>query len=288
MRAQAAHEAIRPTEVSRTPQQLPVSADAAQLYALIWNQAVASQCCAARLRKTHVVTQSGEAFWEARGQVVEFAGYTRCWNNLSADSQLPALQLQRLLRLQQAKADPKQTQPPPRYSEPKLVQLMERQGIGRPSTYAPTIKTLRDRTYVELVKGKLQPTALGLSLDAALEQLLPDLIQPAFTAQMEAALDAIAAGKQDWQTYLTSWYREYFAPALDQTKAQLGTGALKEILSSIPATAPSQVSGAAVLAAAKGKAQKSKEVAYFQSRDGFWSPKFGNLQVPAALEIITR
>ncbi|MEM9908120.1 MAG: type I DNA topoisomerase, partial [Cyanobacteria bacterium P01_D01_bin.44] len=226
--AQTAHEAIRPTDVNLTPQQLEgsISSDAAQLYALIWNRAVASQCCPARLRKTRIVTQSGDAFWETRGQVVEFAGYTRYWNNLSADSQLPTLQQGQPLQLKQAQADPKQTQPPPRYTEPKLVQLMERQGIGRPSTYAPTIKTLRDRTYVQLVKSKLQPTELGLALDAALGNLLPDLIQPAFTAQMEAELDAIATGQQDWQTYLTGWYREYFAPALDQARTKLRTGGI--------------------------------------------------------------
>ena len=237
--AQAAHEAIRPTDVNRTPQELrsAVSAEATQLYDLIWNRAVASQCCPARLRKMRIVTQSGEAFWEARGQVVEFAGYTRYWNNLSADSQLPTLQPGQPLQLQQAQADQKQTQPPPRYTEPKLVQLMERQGIGRPSTYAPTIKTLRERAYVQLVKGKLQPTQLGLALDAALETLLPDLIQPAFTAQMEAELDAIATGQKDWQAYLTGWYRDYFAPALDQARAQLGTDAIRNLLGS--QTAPS-------------------------------------------------
>ena len=223
--AQAAHEAIRPTDVNRTPQHLQstVSSDAAQLYALIWNRAVASQCCPARLRKTRLVTQSGEAFWEARGQAVAFDGYTRYWQNLSADAQLPTLQQGQPLQLQQAQAEPKQTQPPPRYTEPKLVQLMERQGIGRPSTYAPTIKTLKQRTYVQLVKSKLQPTDLGLTLDAALEQLLPDLIQPAFTSQMEAELDAIATGKQDWQAYLTGWYHDYFAPALDQARSKLST-----------------------------------------------------------------
>ncbi|MEL6381568.1 MAG: type IA DNA topoisomerase, partial [Cyanobacteria bacterium J06626_18] len=230
--AQAAHEAIRPTDVNRTPQQLQgtVSADAAQLYELIWNRAVASQCCPARLRKTRLVTQSGEAFWEARGQVVEFAGYTRYWNNLSADAQLPTLQPNQPLQLQQAQAEPKQTQPPPRYTEPKLVQLMERQGIGRPSTYAPTIKTLRTRTYVQLVKGKLQPTDLGLTLDAALEKLLPDLIQPAFTAQMEAELDAIATGQKEWQAYLTGWYQNYFAPALDQARLKLGTEMSRDLV----------------------------------------------------------
>ena len=192
--SQEAHEAIRPTEVNHLPQQLQraLSSDEARLYELIWNRAVASQCAPAQLRKTRIVTQSGEAYWEARGQVLEFAGYTRYWNNISADSVLPAVTQGQALRRSQAQADQKQTQPPPRYSEPKLVKLMEQKGIGRPSTYAPTIKTLRQREYVSLLQGKLQPTALGLELDGALEKLLPDLIQPEFTAQMETALDAMA------------------------------------------------------------------------------------------------
>ena len=219
--AQEAHEAIRPTAVDRLPDQLSGGSDERRLYELIWNRAIASQCCPARLRKTRVLTQSGDVCWEARGQVVEFPGYTRYWNNLSADTQLPVLQIHQSLTLKQAKADQKQTQPPPRYSEPKLVQLMERRGIGRPSTYAPTIKTLKDRTYVEVIKGKLHPTALGLQLDDALNQLIPDLIQPEFTAQMEASLDAIEHGQQEWQRYLIDWHHNYFAPALNQAAQQL-------------------------------------------------------------------
>ncbi|MEO0409805.1 MAG: type IA DNA topoisomerase, partial [Cyanobacteria bacterium P01_A01_bin.135] len=221
--SQEAHEAIRPTEVNRLPQavQAELPTNEAKLYELIWNRTVASQCAPAQLCKTRVVTQSGEAYWEARGQVLEFAGYTRYWNNISADSVLPPLNQGQALQLTKAQADQKQTQPPPRYSEPKLVKLMEQKGIGRPSTYAPTIKTLRQREYVGLLQGKLQPTALGLELDSALEQLLPDLIQPEFTARMEAALDAIATGKQDWQAYLIGWNQGYFAPAIAQAKSQL-------------------------------------------------------------------
>ncbi|MBW4579901.1 MAG: type I DNA topoisomerase [Tildeniella nuda ZEHNDER 1965/U140] len=223
--AQDAHEAIRPTDIDRVPAQLQaqVSGDDAKLYELIWNRAIASQCCPARLRKTQIVTRSGTIDWEARGQVVEFPGYTRYWNNLSADTQLPALQQGQPLILKQAAADKKQTQPPPRYTEPKLVQLMERKGIGRPSTYAPTIKTLKEREYVQVEKSKLQPTALGMALDNALETLLPDLLQPEFTAQMELALDTIAQGKQDWQRYLTDWHRTYFAPALEKASQLLLT-----------------------------------------------------------------
>jgi DNA topoisomerase I len=222
-KAQEAHEAIRPTEVDRTPAQLNLSGEAARLYDLIWNRAVASQCAPAQIAKTRVVTQSGEAHWEARGQILTFPGYTCYWNNLSSDLELPNLQQNQPLTLKQAGSEQKQTQPPPRYTEPKLVQLMERKGIGRPSTYAPTVKTLKDREYVQVVKAKLQPTSLGMELDAFLAKALPDLIQPEFTAQMESALDQIAAGKQDWQCYLTDWHRTYFEPALNQAKLFIQT-----------------------------------------------------------------
>jgi DNA topoisomerase I len=221
--AQEAHEAIRPTEIAHVPESLNLAPDAAKLYDLIWHRTLATQCAPVQLQKTRIMTQAGETRWEARGQVVTFAGYTKYWNNLSADSQLPKLERSQALTLKTAQAEAKQTQPPPRYSEPKLIQLMERKGIGRPSTYAPTIKTLKDREYVDVVKAKLQPTELGLQLDAALEKLLPDLIQPEFTAQMEAELDRIALGQQNWETYLTGWHQTYFAPALLEAQRRIGT-----------------------------------------------------------------
>lgn len=218
--AQEAHEAIRPTDVFRPSVQLrgEISADEFALYVLIWKRAMASQCQPARVRQTRIVTQSGTIFWQAKGQVIEFPGYSKYWNNLSADVELPTLRQGQAVTLTQADHEQKQTQPPPRYSEPKLVQLMERRGVGRPSTYAPTIQTLKQRQYVELTKGHLHPTALGLEVDRFLQDALPDLLEAQFTAQMEAELDAIAQGKQDWQRYLTGWNRDYFAPAL--VKAQ--------------------------------------------------------------------
>jgi DNA topoisomerase I len=226
--AQEAHEAIRPTNIEAIPDSLNISGDEAKLYNLIWNRTLASQCAPAQLRKTLVITQSGEIQWEARGQILLFPGYTRYWNNLSADSQLPNLKPQQPLGLKTAQADQKQTQPPPRYTEPKLVQLMERKGIGRPSTYAPTIKTLKDRTYVELLKGKfLQPTNLGMDLDRALASLLPDLIAPEFTAKMEGDLDRIAEGTIPWEKYLTQWHQTYFQPALQRAQQTLQSPAFQ-------------------------------------------------------------
>jgi len=221
--AQEAHEAIRPTDVYRLPEQMhnTLMADEAKLYELIWNRSVASQCRPAELAKTRIITQSGDIFWEARGQILIFPGYTIYWNNISADKELPTVQQGQIVTLKEANSEKKQTQPPPRYTEPKLVQLMERQGIGRPSTYSPTIKTLKEREYVQLTKGKLQPTQLGRELDDFLAQVLPDLISSEFTANMEQQLDAIADGKLNWEYYLTNWNQQYFAPALEKAIAQI-------------------------------------------------------------------
>ncbi|MDY6898186.1 MAG: type I DNA topoisomerase, partial [Cyanobacteriota bacterium] len=218
--AQEAHEAIRPTNVFRPSVELRVELlpDEFSLYVLIWKRAVASQCRPAQLRKTLVIIKSGEILWQARGQVVEFLGYAKYWANLSKDTLLPNLEQGQILTLENAGHEKKQTQPPPRYSEPKLVQLMERKGIGRPSTYSPTIATLKKRGYVQLTKSNLQPTNLGLEVDDFLQKALPDLLKTEFTAQMEDALDSIASGKQPWQKYLTNWNQDYFAPALVKAK----------------------------------------------------------------------
>lgn len=219
--AQEAHEAIRPTDPSKSSAELKqqLSEEEFKLYVLIWMRAIASQCKPARLRKTRILTQSGPVQWQAKGQVVEFAGYTRYWKDLKGDTELPLVQANQLLVLLNAGHEQKQTQPPPRYTEPKLVQLMERRGIGRPSTYAPTIATLKQRDYVQLVKGKLlQPTELGLQVDEFMGKALPDLLEADFTAQMESSLDRIAEGKADWQQYLICWNQDYFEPALAKAK----------------------------------------------------------------------
>lgn len=223
--AQEAHEAIRPTHVNNTPDSLRVKLgeDEAKLYSLIWNRAIASQCKNAQLQKTRIISQSGAAFWQARGQVVAFPGYTRYWNDLSKDSQLPTIKQQQKLTLKNAGSEQKQTSPPPRYTEPKLVQVMEKKGIGRPSTYAPTVKVLREREYASLLKGCLQPTKLGMEVDEFLGKTLPKMIEPEFTAQMESELDAIASGKQNWEKYLINWNQTYFAPALKAAYQSLGT-----------------------------------------------------------------
>lgn len=223
--AQEAHEAIRPTHVDHIPESLTasLSEDEARLYSLIWGRAIASQCQSAQLQLTRIISRSGEVFWQARGQVVTFRGYTKYWNDIAANSQLPIVQQQQQLTLKQADSEKKQTQPPPRYTEPKLVQTMEKRGIGRPSTYAPTVKVLRERSYASLVKGHLQPTQLGMEVDEFLMRALPKMVEPEFTAEMESALDDVAAGKQQWEKYLINWNETYFAPALMAAYQSLGT-----------------------------------------------------------------
>ncbi len=218
--AQEAHEAIRPTDIFTPSTELreKLPADEFDLYVLIWKRALASQCHAARLRKTQITTQSGSLLWQARGQVIEFLGYAKYWPNLGKDALLPVLKEGQKLSLKDAEHEKKQTQSPPRYSEAQLVQLMERKGIGRPSTYAPTIATLKKRDYVQLIKENLQPTKMGLEVDSFLIKALPDLIEAKFTAVMEESLDEIAEGKKAWQQYLTSWNEDYFVPALAKAK----------------------------------------------------------------------
>lgn len=218
--AQEAHEAIRPTDVHRSSESLKaeLDADAFSLYVMIWKRTVASLCQPARIRQTRIITQSGDVQWQARGQVVEFEGFAKYWRSLGQDGELPIVQQGQSLNLEWAAHEKKQTQPPPRYSEAQLVALMERKGIGRPSTYAPTIATLKQRDYVNVVKSKLQPTAVGEQVDRFLVQALPKLVDVGFTAEMEDSLDQIASGKLSWEQWLTRWNRDYFAPALEQAQ----------------------------------------------------------------------
>ena len=207
-----AHEAIRPSDLTKSSTQLKQELDEANfaLYELIWRRAMASQCQSAQIEKTSITTKSGSVYWIARGQVLKFAGYMRYWKDLGKDIELPVLHEGDNLKLKQADSERKMTQPPPRYSESKLVQIMERQGIGRPSTYSSTVKTLKERSYVEVAKGKLVATELGLQVDSFQETSFPKLIESEFTAEMENSLDKIANGKLDWQHYLTGWNRDYF------------------------------------------------------------------------------
>ncbi len=218
--AQEAHEAIRPSDVTLTPDLLQpmLTTEEYGLYDLIWRRTVASLCAPARLRKVVIRTQSAGILWESRGSTVEFAGYTYYWNDLAKELQLPTLTVGQTLTLKTAGSEKKRTQPLPRYSEAKLVAQMEHVGIGRPSTYASTVKTLKERSYVTLSGKVLEPTTLGLQVDEALTTHLPLFTNIETTAQMEHDLDAITHGKLAWEKFLTGWNRTQFQPMLDAAR----------------------------------------------------------------------
>ena len=218
--SQEAHEAIRPSNLGYSSIKLKqeINEDEFKLYLLIWKRAIASQCTAASIDKTIISIESGDITWKANSQTVQFLGYARYWNDLSSDSLLPDLIEGQTLHLNKAEVDKKRTSPPSRYEESQLVALMEKKGIGRPSTYSSSIKTIKVRKYVEINQKKLFPTKLGMAVDSFLDKSFPDLINSEFTAKMESSLDSISLGEESWQTYLCQWNEIYFEPTLAKAK----------------------------------------------------------------------
>lgn len=218
--AQAAHEAIRPTDVFRRSTEIKavLSPELFELYVLIWKRTMVSQCAAAKIHQTQIMTESGSITWLATGQVIQFEGFLKYWNNIKSAKDLPVVQTNQNLTLQQANFEKKQTKPETRFTELAIVKAMETQGIGRPSTYAATIERLKHWKYAEVIKTHLHSTALGLQVDEFLQKAFGDLIQSEFTAEMERTLDQIAEGKRHWESWLTEWHQQYWAPSLEKAR----------------------------------------------------------------------
>lgn len=227
--AQEAHEAIRPVDLAKTETDIASElGDAAgKLYQLIWFRTVASQCKPAELDKTTITTQSDTVFWKAKGQVVTFAGYLRYWRDLGADSELPSVENHQVVTLEDAQAEKKQTKPPSRFTEAQMVKVREKKGIGRPSTFSPTIQTLKDRNYVAVEKRMLKPTQVGLKVYHFVREHLTELGTVEFTAQMESHLDAIAKGDEKWQPYVCQFHFDHWQPTLIKIAQTLGKPAVK-------------------------------------------------------------
>ena len=219
--AQEAHEAIRPTSVGRTPQAMAAFLDRDQLrlYTLIWERMVASQMSDAMLEATTVdidarcVAPSDSVFrFRATGSVLKFPGFRAVYlegRDDSADggeNALPELAAGDGLANQKLEANQHFTQPPPRFTEATLIREMEEKGIGRPSTYAPTIATLVEREYVEREQRRLSPTKLGCTVTDLLTERFADVMAPEFTAKMEEDLDSVAQGEQEWVPMLRDFY----------------------------------------------------------------------------------
>ncbi len=232
--AQEAHEAIRPTDFTRSPDKLrgALDADQLKLYDLIWKRGIASQMASAELERTTVeIAASGDgktASLRATGSVVKFDGffaaYTEHRDDMKTDAddeddsnRLPAMATGETPSRDRIEATQHFTEPPPRFSEASLIKKMEELGIGRPSTYSATLTTLRDREYVRLEGKKLLPEAKGRLVTAFLEGFFERYVEYDFTASLEEKLDDISAGKLAWKDVLRAFWNE-FSAHVDETK----------------------------------------------------------------------
>src|SRR4051812_6795723 len=212
--AQEAHEAIRPTDFGRDR---AGSGDHARLYELIWKRALASQMASARLERTtaELADGTGRHALRATGQVVLFPGFLALYEEGRDDSEdeesrrLPRLREGDTPARKKVEAEQHFTQPPPRYSEASLVKKMEELGIGRPSTYAATLQTLKDRDYVRLEKNRFFPEESGRLLTAFLERFFERYVSFDFTAHLEDELDEISGGRMGWQAVLEKFWRDF-------------------------------------------------------------------------------
>jgi DNA topoisomerase-1 len=231
--AQEAHEAIRPTDFNRTPESVRkfLDADQFRLYDLVWKRAIASQMASADIERTTVEilaeNQGRNAGLRAVGSVIKFDGFIAAYTDQreeiednsgdEEDGRLPEIRAQEMLGKEKINASQHFTEPPPRYSEATLIKKMEELGIGRPSTYASTLATLRDRGYVTIDKRKLIPDSKGRIVTAFLENFFTRYVEYDFTASLEEKLDSISAGELNWKDVLRDFWKDFFSQ-IEQTK----------------------------------------------------------------------
>ncbi|MGM0595942.1 MAG: type I DNA topoisomerase [Myxococcota bacterium] len=221
--AQDAHEAIRPTDVSRTPgeisqilsksrlSQREVS-NLVKLYSLIWHRFVASQMKPAIYDSTTVEIERGNLLFRTKGQVLKFKGYTAIYDyekKKSKDKFLPELEEGEVVNFEEVNTEQKFTKPPARYNEASLIKELEQKGIGRPSTYANIISTITGREYVEKIERNFAPTELGKVVTRLLIDSFPNIMDVEFTAEMEKQLDDVEMDKVHWKDILNSFYHKF-------------------------------------------------------------------------------
>lgn len=210
---QDAHEAIRPTSVMRTPSMVKDSLkkDQYKLYQLIWERYVASQMGPAIYETHSIKIKAGNYIFKVAGSKIIFEGFLKVYNSIDdeKDILLPELEVGEVLNLKEI--DPQQhfTQPPPRYTEASLVKTLEELGIGRPSTYAPTISTILSRGYVVLDKKVFKPTELGIVVTDLLKEYFKGIVSEEFTAEMEKQLDKIEEENADWRKVIEYFYKDF-------------------------------------------------------------------------------
>ncbi|HYL07323.1 MAG TPA: type I DNA topoisomerase [Candidatus Udaeobacter sp.] len=207
--AQEAHEAIRPTDVSRTPDSIKqyLSADQYRLYDLVWRRFVASRMAPAVYDQTQVEIEGGDYVFRANGSVLAFDGFYRVWpREENGESELPALAQGESLDYHGIKPEQHFSQPPPRYSEATLIRELEARGIGRPSTYAPIVETIKDHGYVEVKERRLHPTHIGEAVNALMVDHFKSISDDDYTANLEKRLDQVEQGNQEWVPVVKDFY----------------------------------------------------------------------------------
>lgn len=239
---QGAHEAIRPTDVTRTPDSIKpyLTPDQLRLYRLIWERFVASQMAPAVLDTVSVEIAAGDQLFRASGSTIKFPGFMKIYiegedeeGPKDEEGLLPDLTEGQMLRL--VELVPKQhfTQPPPRYTEAMLVRALEEKGIGRPSTYAPIIETIQARGYVEKKEKRFVPTELGQVVTEILREYFPSIIDVAFTAHLEEELDQVEEGDVHWKEVLREFYGP-FEETLKEAEEKVGGFELPDEETDVP------------------------------------------------------
>ena len=241
--AQEAHEAVRPTDISLTPQKAGLDGEQARLYDLIWKRMVASQMESALFDQliVDIAASDKQAVLRTSGSVVKFDGFLKLYQEGNDDdkedeenAKLPALKKGEKLGVEEVKPEQHFTEPPPRYSEASLVKKLEELGIGRPSTYAAIISVLQDRGYVTLDKKRFIAQSLGRLVNAFLVSFFERYVEYDFTADLETRLDEVSAGERDWKQVLRDFWVDFIAK-IDESK-QLTVSQVLEALDTLLAS----------------------------------------------------
>lgn len=211
--AQDAHEAIRPTSVFHDPETIAqyLDKDQLKLYTLIWNRFVASQMTPTVLDTVKVTLTQNEVSFIANGSVVKFPGYLKVYPETTKDQakNLPELTEGETVEAVDIENNQHFTQPPARYSEATLIKTLEENGVGRPSTYAPTLDTIQRRYYVKLANKRFEPTELGEIVNTLIVEFFPQIVDVSFTAEMESDLDKVGEGLEEWKEVVDRFYQPF-------------------------------------------------------------------------------
>ncbi|HEL0756121.1 TPA: type I DNA topoisomerase [Streptococcus equi subsp. zooepidemicus] len=209
--AQDAHEAIRPSNVNHTPEAIAkfLDKDQLKLYTLIWNRFVASQMTAAVFDTVKANLEQNGVLFVANGSQMKFDGYMAVYNDSDKSKMLPEMAEGEVVKKVTLTPEQHFTQPPARYSEASLIKTLEENGVGRPSTYAPTLDVIQRRYYVKLAAKRFEPTELGEIVNQLIVEFFPDIVDVKFTADMEDKLDQIEIGKEAWQNVIDQFYKPF-------------------------------------------------------------------------------